>query len=238
MPESAGRWRPAVGCTPARSGPGRLEGAEVTGSGQRRPPGVPHPLHAALATRVRGRGRGQLPSELRRRRCFSTRCRASPPLSVRSRPPWRRRLEPMCPPLYSSPRLRDSSRSPKLRMCCGLGTSGKDPRQETRPGIARLLSRPVALALPTPRGRPRDLLGRGRRTPFVPFSPRGVGRGRDDSCGTRWVRVLHPESRTERSARRGAGSAETPGLPDARGLQRGDLPSEAECVIRRLIFAA
>ncbi|CAI9164121.1 unnamed protein product [Rangifer tarandus platyrhynchus] len=196
MPESAGRWRPAVGCTPARSGPGRLEGAEVTGSGQRRPPGVPHPLHAALATRVRGRGRGQLPSELRRRRCFST------------------------------------------RMCCGLGTSGKDPRQETRPGIARLLSRPVALALPTPRGRPRDLLGRGRRTPFVPFSPRGVGRGRDDSCGTRWVRVLHPESRTERSARRGAGSAETPGLPDARGLQRGDLPSEAECVIRRLIFAA
>ena len=54
MPESAGRWRPAVGCTPARSGPGRLEGAEVTRSGQRRPPLGPHPLHAALATRVRG----------------------------------------------------------------------------------------------------------------------------------------------------------------------------------------
>ena len=54
MPESAGRWRPAVGCSPARSGPGRLEGAEVTGSGQRRPPRGPHPLHAALAARVRG----------------------------------------------------------------------------------------------------------------------------------------------------------------------------------------
>lgn len=76
-------------------------------------------------------------------------------------------------------------------MCCGLGTSGEDPRQETRPGIARLLSQPVALALPTPRGRPQDLLGRVRRTPFVRFSSRGVGRGRDDFCRTRWARVLH-----------------------------------------------
>ena len=97
----------------------------------------------------------------------------------------------MCPPLYSSPRLRDNSCSPKLRMCCGLGTSGEDPRQETRPRIARLLSQPVALALPTPRGHPQDLLGRVRRTPFVPFFPPGVGRDRDDSCSARWARVLH-----------------------------------------------
>lgn len=146
----------------------------------------------------------------------------------------------MCPPLYSSPRLRDNSCSPKLRMCCGLGTSGEDPRQETRPRIARLLSQPVALALPTPRGHPQDLLGRVRRTPFIPFFPPRVGRGRDDSCSARWARVLHLPNPGLSAARAEVLAPRRPGSPGhARGLQRGDLPSETgECVTRPLIFAA
>lgn len=42
----------------------------------------------------------------------------------------------------------------------------------------------------TPRA-PAGPVGQIRRTPFVPFFPPGVGRGRDDSCSARWARVLH-----------------------------------------------
>lgn len=52
---AAGRWRPTCGFC-SLGGPGGLEGAEVTSSGQWWLPAVPHPFHAELAARAPGEG--------------------------------------------------------------------------------------------------------------------------------------------------------------------------------------
>lgn len=97
-----------------------------------------------------------------------------------------------------------------------------------------------ARASHTPRA-PAGPVGQGPENAFRPLLPAGSGeRPRRLLPYTVGSRPAPPESRAERSARRGAGSAETPWSPGhARGLQRVHLPSEAgECVTRPLIFAA